>query len=191
MEWIIFVDLGVVVAIVAIAVILAAVGIVGTIAWVWPVIRIIFIVIYIIGMIVGVLRFLDYASSDRCGIFTKVYTFLLCAVDAIWSGVLTWIFIAMMTEVLTEYNLIEAILTVILGVPILGACTLLPALGSWASAEGAVGGLVTYKSTGECVKSTLLTAVCIAAPTLIYVYSASHFFSVAKYFPKFIQNIFA
>ncbi len=131
----------------------------------------------------------EVITSER-SIFTKIYIFLLCAVNAIWSGALVWIFVGLMTDEFTHGNLIEVIIIILLGIPIAGFCTLAPALFSWCAAGLAIES-ANETSISKCVLSTLLTAVCIAVPTLIYVFSASHFFSVAKYFPKFIQNIFA
>ena len=54
MEWIIFVDLGLVVAVVAIAAILAAIGVAGVVVWIWPAVKIIVGILFAIVMIVGI-----------------------------------------------------------------------------------------------------------------------------------------
>ena len=190
MEWIIFVDLGLVVAVVAIAAILAAIGVAGVVVWIWPAVKIIVGILFAIVMIVGIFLYVtDVITSER-SIFTKIYIFLLSVVDAIWSGALIWIFVGLMTDEFTYGNLIEVIIIILLGIPIVGFCTLVPAFFSWCAAGIAIESANETPISG-CVLATLLTAVCITIPTLIYVFSASHFFSVAKYFPKFIQNIFA
>lgn len=190
MEWIIFVDLGLVVAVVAIAAILAAIGVAGVVVWIWPAVKIIVGILFAIVMIVGIYLYVKEVITSERSIFTKTYIFLLCAVNAIWSGALVWIFVGLMTDEFTHGNLIEVIIIILLGIPIVGFCTLAPALLSWCAAGLAIES-ANETSISKCVLSTLLTAVCIAVPTLIYVFSASHFFSVAKYFPKFIQGIFA
>lgn len=52
MEWIIFVDLGLVVAVVAIAAILAAIGVAGVVVRIWPAVKIIVGILFAIVMIV-------------------------------------------------------------------------------------------------------------------------------------------
>ena len=87
MEWIIFVDLGFIVFLIVMAAILAAVGTAGAVMWIWPAIKIIVGVLFAIVMVVGIYLYVKRVITSERSIFTKIYIFLLCAVNAIWSGV--------------------------------------------------------------------------------------------------------
>ena len=62
MEWIIFVDLGLVVAVVAIAAILAAIGVAGVVVWIWPAVKIIVGILFAIAeLYINVPKTTDFA----------------------------------------------------------------------------------------------------------------------------------
>lgn len=98
------------VAVVAIAAILAAIGVAGVVVWIWPAVKIIVGILFAIVMIVGIYLYVKEVITSERSIFTKIYIFLLCAVNAIWSGALVWIFVGLMTDEFTHGNLIEVII---------------------------------------------------------------------------------
>lgn len=105
MEWIIFVDLGFIVFLIVMAAILAAVGTAGAVMWIWPAIKIIVGVLFAIVMVVGIYLYVKRVITSERSIFTKIYIFLLCAVNAIWSGVLVWEFIESISEIFANGDL--------------------------------------------------------------------------------------
>lgn len=87
MEWIIFVDLGLVVAVVAIAAILAAIGVAGVVVWIWPAVKIIVGILFAIVMIVGIYLYVKEVITSERSIFTKILHILAlcCKCDMEWS----------------------------------------------------------------------------------------------------------
>ena len=155
MEWIIFVDLGFIVFLIVMAAILAAVGTAGAVMWIWPAIKIIVGVLFAIVMVVGIYLYVKRVITSERSIFTKIYIFLLCAVNAIWSGVLVWEFIESISEIFANGDLFSSVIAVI--------------LATWLSAGAAIESLdyTEWNGVKRTLTATLTTAASIAVPLLL------------------------
>ncbi len=179
MEWIIFVDLGFIVFLIVMAAILAAVGTAGAVMWIWPAIKIIVGVLFAIVMVVGIYLYVKRVITSERSIFTKIYIFLLCAVNAIWSGVLVWEFIESISEIFANGDLFSSVIAVIFGIPILGCLFGIDILATWLSAGAAIESLdyTEWNGVKRTLTATLTTAASIAVPLLLIFLAPKHYFS--------------